>query len=424
MKGLIRASLGNPYAVAVAMLVLVMVGSFAVLRLPTDILPVYNSPAVQVLTFYGGMSATDVDKGISSRIERWTGQAAGTARQESRSIVGASVVRNYYRPGTDPNGALTQVSSLASAAAPYLPPGTLPPVILPFDPTGSTPVCIVALDSESRGEAELYDAGRFEVRNMAMAIRGAVAPVVYGGKNRAVIAYLNREQLQSRAMSPTDVMDGLERYNVFLPTGSARFGKGDYALQSNSMYDVIEDMRELPLKMGTGRPVVLGDVANPKDTSLMQTTIVRVNGRKQVYIPVYRQAGTSTLAVVDELRERLPDIQSKLTFPDIGLKLVMDQSVYVRNAIYSLAEEGILGAVLCSLVILVFLGDWKMTLIALITIPLAVLGAMLGLYSTGNTINVMTLAGLALAIGPLVDAAIIVLENTHRHLAHRLSPRQ
>ncbi len=419
MNAIIRASLNNPYAITVAILCVFMLGSFAVLQLPIDILPVYRAPAVQVLTFYGGMSATAIDKGITSRMERWTGQAAGMTRQESRSIVGASVVRNYFNPDTPLSEAMTQVSSLSSAAAPYLPPGTLPPVILPFDPTGSTPVCVIALDAEARGEAELYDAGRYEVRNMVMSIRGAVAPVVYGGKNRAIIAYLNREQLQSRGMSPVDVMDGLERYNVFLPTGSMKLGVRDYALESNSMYDVIDDMRELPLKMGTGRPVVLGDVANPKDTSLMQTTVVRVNGRKQVYIPVYRQPGTSTLSVVDELKEQLPGIQGRLTFPDIALKLVMDQSVYVRNAIHSLAEEGILGALLCSLVILLFLGDWRMTLIALVTIPIAVLAAMMGLYFTGQTINVMTLAGLALAIGPLVDAAIIVLENTHRHLGHQ-----
>jgi multidrug efflux pump subunit AcrB len=423
MNGLIRASLGNPYAVTVAVLTIVVLGSLTLLQVPKDILPVSRSPAVQVLTFYGGMSASNVEKDITSRMERWTGQAAGTQRQESRSIVGASIIRNYYRSDIDPNGALTQVNSLASAAIPNLPPGTLPPVILPFDPTGTTPVCLIALDSKTRDEAELYDTGRYEVRNMIMGSPGAVAPVVYGGRLRAVIAYLNREQLQARHMSPVDVMAALDRYNIFLPTGSAKFGNRDWALDSNSMYELVEGMRDIPLRTGAGRPVYLGDVATPKDSSLIQTNLVRVDGRRQVYIPVYRQVGSSTLNVVDNLKDSLPEMKAKLTLPDIDLKLVMDQSVYVRSSIESLVEEGVLGAVLCSLVILFFLGEWRMTLIAVLTIPISVLAAIIGLHYSSNTINVMTLAGLSLAIGPLVDSAIICLENTHRHLELGAKPR-
>src|SRR5262245_33280201 len=206
MNGLIRFSLNNPYAIVVAMLTAVLLGGLAVTDMPRDVLPVSKAPAVQVLTFYGGMSADNVEKDITARMERWTGQAAGTVRQESRSIVGASIIRNYYRQDVDPNGALTQVNSLASAAIPNLPPGTLPPVILPFDPTGTTPVCIIALDSKTQPESILYDTGRYEVRNMIMSVPGAVAPVVYGGKLRAIMAYLDRDKLQARGLSPLDVM--------------------------------------------------------------------------------------------------------------------------------------------------------------------------------------------------------------------------
>src|SRR5947209_9991333 len=202
MNGLIRFSLGNWHAVVVLVLTITVIGALALTLIPIDILPANKSPAVQVLTFYGGMPAANVENDITNRMERWTGQAAGTARQESRSITGASIVRNYYREDIDPNGALTQVNSLASAAIPNLPPGTLPPVILPFDPTGTTPVCLVALDSEKASESTLYDVGRYEVRNRIMASPGAVAPVVYGGKLRAVIAYLNRSRLQARGLSP------------------------------------------------------------------------------------------------------------------------------------------------------------------------------------------------------------------------------
>lgn len=416
MNGLIRFSLRNPYAITVLMLAIVIIGVLCLTLIPSDILPIYRSPAVQVLTFYNGMSATSVEKDITARMERWTGQAGGTARQESRSIVGASIIRNYYRDDVDPSSALTQVNSLATAAIPNLPPGTLPPVILPYDPTSATPVCLVALDSGSQDESTLYDTGRYQVRNMIMASPGANAPVVYGGRLRTVLAFLDREKLQARNLSPIDVMQALDKYNVFLPAGVARLGSSDYALDSNSMYDFIERMGDIPIKNDNGKIIFLRDVAVPKDASLMQTNIVRVNGRRQVYIPVYRQLGASTLSVVDNLRSSLPDMTARLTTPDVDLKLVMDQSIYVRRAIESLAEEGVLGAVLCSLVILLFLGEWRMTLIAVLTIPVAVLAAITSLYYTGQTINVMTLAGLALAIGPMVDSAIICLENTHRHL--------
>src|SRR5262245_45025603 len=435
MNGLIRFSLGNWRAVAVMVLTVVFLGSIMILPIPkdivpalkpipVDILPAFKSPAVQVLTFYGGMPATDIENDISNRMERWTGQAAGKVRQESRSIIGASIIRNYYSGDTDPNGALTEANSLASAAIPNLPPGTLPPVILKFDPTATTPVCLIALDSEKEPESILYDTGRYEVRNQVMGVPGANAPVVFGGRLRAVLAYMNRVEMQVRKLSPLDLIQALDRYNVFLSAGDAKFGKIDYALGSNSMYLRPEDMERIPIKTTEkGETIFLGQVAKLKDSSFIQTNIVRVNGRKQVYIPVYRQMGSSTLDVVERLKEKLPDIKKSLVHDDIDLKLVMDQSVYVRESIRSLIEEGVLGAILCSLVILIFLGEWRMTLIAVLTIPIAVLSAVIWLNVTGQTINVMTLAGLALAIGPLVDSAIICLENTHRHLGLGVKPK-
>ena len=424
MNGLIRASLANSRAVTVSVLAILFVGYSSATSIPIDILPIFKSPAVQVLTFYSGMPANSIEKDITNRMERWTGQAAGTARQESRSIVGASIIRNYYRDDIDPNGALTQVNSLASAAIPNLPPGTLPPVILPFDPTSTVPACLVALDSGGKEtEAIMYDVGRYEVRNLIMASPGAIAPVVYGGKLRAVLAYLDRALLQGRNLSPIDVMRALDDYNIFLPTGSAKFGDTDYAIDSNSMYELVEKMGDIPLRTEPGNATFLRDVATPLDTAFIQTNVVRVNGQRQVYIPVYRQLGSSTLDVVDNLKKSVPDMQSRLSRPDVKLSVVMDQSVYVRHSIVSLVEEGVLGAVLCSLVILVFLGEWRMTVIAVMTIPISVVAALIGLKYTGNTINVMTLAGLSLAIGPLVDSAIICLENTHRHLGLGASPQ-
>ncbi len=211
-------------------------------------------------------------------------------------------------------------------------------------------------------------------------------------------------------------MNATDNFNVFLPTGSVKLGDLDFAISSNSLLDQVEQMKDIPLRVESGNAAYLGDVAEPKDAAFIQSNVVRVNGRRQVYVPVYRQRGASTLAVVDTLKDSIPDMQARLTKPDVELKVVMDQSVYVRKSIAALVQEGLLGAVLCSLVILIFLGQWRMTLIAIITIPLSVLTAVGCLYVMGMTINVMTLAGLALAIGPLVDNAIICLENTHRHI--------
>src|ERR1700677_4540310 len=207
MKGLIRASLNNPHAIIVMSLAVALLGGLSLVRMPVDILPVFKSPAVQVLTFYSGMPAQGIEKDITNRIERFTGQATGMRKQEGRSLYGASIVRNYFQEDQDPSGALTQVNSLALAEVPAMPPGTLPPVVLPFDPTSTTPVALVTLDSKSQSESTLYDVARYEVRNFIMQQKGAVAPVVMGGKLRAVMVYLDETKMQARKMSPSDVMD-------------------------------------------------------------------------------------------------------------------------------------------------------------------------------------------------------------------------
>ena len=422
LRSLIRISLNSPSTVIVLAILITLMGVMSIGAIPIDILPVNRSPAVQVLTFYNGMPAEAVEKNITARLERQTGQASGRIRQESRSIAGASIVRNYFNGSVDPTSALTQVNSLATAAAKNMPRGTDPSVILPFDPTGTTPVCIVALDSKTQTESTLYDVGRYEVRNMIMGMKGANAPAVHGGKLRAIIAYLDRHAMAARGMSPLSVMEKLDDYNIQAPTGQATFGNTTVALDTNANIQSIDAIGKIPLTEG-GNPTFLSDVATPTDSSLTQTSLVRVDGRRQVYIPVYRQPGASTLSVVDNIANSLGQMKSRLTREGIDLKLVMDQSVYVRHAIKSLVEEGILGAVMCSLVILIFLGSARMMGIAVLVIPLSVLAAIAGLYVTGNTINVMTLAGLSLAIGPLVDLAVICLENTHRYLHEGMNPR-
>jgi multidrug efflux pump subunit AcrB len=416
---IVKAALKNPYAVAVLAFMIMVVGVVAVIHIPVDILPVFKAPAVQVMTYYAGMPTSSVEKTITNRIERWTNQATGCQLVESKSTLGVSVVRLYFRDDVDPNGALTQVNSLALGTLPTLPPNTLPPVVLPFDPTGTLPLGILTVTSKELGETQLKDLARIEVRNMLGGVPGVVAPAVFGGKDRTILVYVNPRELEARNLSPLDVVSALSRSNIMVTPGVAKFGGYEFQLDSNAMVNKIQELRDIPIRLKPGENVYLSDVGRVEDSHSIQTALVRINGRRQVYVPIYRQQGASSLTVIDGVRDAIPHMSEVLKSEghNVNLNLIMDQSVYVREAIKSLIHEGVIGALLVSLMILVFLGNGRMTLIASMSIPLAILCAIIGLYATGNTINAMTLGGLALAIGPLVDDAIVVLENTHRHHA-------
>jgi CzcA family heavy metal efflux pump len=420
--GIIKAALGNVYAVIVFALLIVTLGLVSVAALPVDILPAFNTPAVQILTFYAGMPASSVERTITNRIERWVNQAPGVRRMESRSLPGVSVVKSFFRDDIDPASALTLTNSLALGTLPTLPPNTLPPVVMPFDPTGTLPLGILTVTNPHADEARVKDIARIDVRNMLGAVPGSVAPATVGGQDRAVLVYLDPVKLASRGLSALDVVRALQEGNLMVTPGTAYFGDNQYLLDTNLMVKDVGELNDLPIRIGAGRHVYLRDVGHAEDTHLIQTSRVRINGKPQVYVPIYRQGGASTLAVTESLRSELPHIEANL--PDKGTKLdfVMDQSEYVRKSIHSLIEEGVVGAILVSVMILVFLGNARMTVIACLSLPLAVFGALIGLRVTGNTINVMTLAGLFLAIGPLVDDAIVVLENIHSHLGMGKSP--
>jgi multidrug efflux pump subunit AcrB len=305
-------------------------------------------------------------------------------------------------------------SQLAQGALPTLPPNTLPPVCLPFDPTGTIPLGVLTVSNPHLDEAKVKDVARIDVRNMLGAVKGCVAPVVVGGKDRTVLVYLRPADLQARHLSPLDVVAALRQGNLMISPGTAYFGPMQVLLDSNSMVRKVQDLNDFPIRSKPGDAVYLRDVGEATDSYAIQTSRVRIDGRDQVYVPVYRQQGASSLSVAEGVKDYIPYMESRLP-EGTRLDFVMDQSLYVKEAIHSLIEEGLMGAGLVSLMILLFLGNWRMTVIASVSIPLSVLGAIIGLHATGNTINAMTLGGLALAIGPLVDDAIVALENTHRN---------
>ncbi len=419
---LIKASVRNPYMVAALVFMIIVLGLVVIQRVPVDILPVFKAPAVQVLTYYPGMPATSIEKTITTRIERWVVQAPGAERLESKSVPGVSVIKAYFRDDVDPNGALTLSNSLALGTLPTLPPNTLPPVVLPFDPTGTLPLGLLTVSNNILDQAHVKDVARVDVRNMLGAVSGAVAPVVVGGKDRTIMIYLKPNEMEARGLDALDVIDALKHGNLMTTPGTLYLGKDQILLDSNAMAPDIDAFKKFPIATKQGQ-VFLEDIANVEDGASIQTSEVRINGQPEVYVPIYRQGGASSLAVSDEVQRQLPNMEEKLAriakttglAGKTTLTFVMDQAVYVREAIESLIHEGVIGALLVALMILIFLGNWRMTVIATISIPVSVLGAIIGIYVTGNTINVMTLGGLALAIGPLVDDAIVALENTHRN---------
>ncbi len=411
---LIRASIRNPYMVAAFVFAIAILGLFSALSIPVDVLPVFKAPAVQVLTYYPGMPASSVEKTITNRIERWVNQAPGARLVESRSVPGVSVVKIYFRDDINSNEALTLTNSLALGALPNLPPNTLPPVALPFDATGTLPVGILTVENPTLNDALQKDIARINVRNMLGAVPGCIAPIVVGGQDRTVLIYLDQNKLLARNLVSADVVSALRKGNLLATPGSAYFGLNQVLLDSNSMVENVDDLNMLPITFGPQAGVLLRDVGKAEDSSTIQTCRVRIDDKNEVFVPVYRQQGSSSLAVANGVRESIPFMEERL--PDATtLKLVMDQTVAIRSALVTLVEEGLLGAILISIMILFFLGNWRMTVIATLSIPLAILGAIFGLYITGNTINTMTLGGLALSIGPLVDDAIVELENNHRN---------
>lgn len=419
--GLVKTALKNPYLVIVMALAILVLGVSSFIRLPADLLPIFKTPAVQIITFYPGMPAVVMERDIMSRLERWTGQSVGIEHQEGKSMVGVSVVKNFFREDIDPNTAMSQVTSLAMSDLYYLPPGTIPPMVMPFDPTASIPLCLLSISSPTMSEKELYDVAYFELRNRLQSISGVIAPAVYGGVLRRILAYVDRDELEARGLSPMDVVNALKRSNLMIPTGNAKFGMLDYQINSNAMVTEVAELNDIPIKVEKGATVFLRDVASAQDSYQIQTNIVRVNGKRQVYIPIYRQPGANTIQIVNEVRESSGRILQRLQemdprAKDLRMDVVMDQSVSVKNSINQLKYAGIFGAILAAIVVWVFLSHIRLTMIILISLPLSLLAAFIGLYFSGNAINSMTLGGLALAVGVLVDQSIVVLDNTSRHL--------
>ena len=416
-----RFSIRNPYFVIVVCLVLSIIGVVSVARMPVDLFPEINLPEVVVATFYSGMPPEDIETDITNPLERFFTLAAGIDHMESRSMLGVSLIRVFFQPGTSADTDVTELSNLALADLKRLPPGTLPPVVLKFD-ASSQPVCLVTVKGNGLTETQLHDFAQFTIRNQIAVVKGAEIPPPFGGKYRQVMVYVDPYKLLSRNMSPMDVVDAVNQSNLILPAGDVKVGPFDYYVYSNSLVGNMKEMNDIPLKTSGNSWVSVKDVGEAKDASQIQYNIVRVDGQRSVYIPIMKQGGdTNTIQVVESVREltkHLYDLPKQ-----IKTDLLFDQSVFVKEAINTVLHEGLIGLVLTSIMILLFLGSVRATSAVLLSIPLSALASFVILYICGSTVNTMILAGLALAFSRVIDNSVISLENIYRHLEMGELPR-
>ena len=413
-------SIRNPYFIIVICLVLLVIGVTSIARMPVDLFPPINLPEVVVATFYSGMPPEDIETDITDPLERFFTLAAGVDHMESRSLLGVSIIRVYFQPGTSPDADVTELSNLALADLKRLPPGTLPPVVLKFD-ASSLPVALVTVKGEGLNETQLHDYAQFQIRNQIAVVPGAEIPGVFGGTYRQIMVYVDPYKLLSRQLSPMDVVGAVNDSNLILPAGDVKIGPFDYFVYSNSLVDNMEQLGQVPLKVKGRSWVTVSDVGKAEDAHQIQTNVVRIDGQKSVYIPVMKQGGdTNTIAVVDGLRKltrHLYDIPKQMS-----TSIVFDQSVYVKEAIHTVLHEGFLGLILTSLMILVFLGSFRATSAVLLSIPLSALAAFVILALMGGTVNTMILGGMALAFSRVIDNSVISLENIYRHLEMGAAP--
>ena len=409
-----RFSIRNPYFIIVCCLALLVIGVTSVARMPVDLFPPINLPEVVVATFYSGMPPQDIEIDMTNPLERFFTLASGIDHMESRSMLGVSIIKIYFQPGTNADADVTEISNLALADLKRLPPGTLPPVVLKFD-ASSLPVCLVTVKGQGLTETQLHDYAQFAIRNQIAVVKGAEIPPPFGGKYRQAMVYVDPYKLLSRQMTPMDVVKAVNESNLILPAGDVKMGPYDYYVYSNSLVNQVKDLNNIPIKTVGTSWVTVGDVGKAEDANQIQYNIVRVDGQKSCYIPIMKQGGdTNTIEVVNGVKEligHLFDIPKQM-IPSV----VFDQSTFVKEAIKTLLHEGLLGLLLTSLMILLFLGSLRATSAVFLSIPLSALATFVVLYMMGSTVNTMILGGLALAFSRVIDNSVISLENIYRHL--------
>ena len=421
--GLVKYALKFRVSFYVLSVVILFLGVGAIVSMPKDVFPSVNIPVVTIIWTYTGLTTPEMEKRVTTYSEySLSNNINGIKNIESQTMYGVSVIKVYFQPDVNLDLAIAQCVASVNWIRAVMPPGIQPPTVVRYY-ASSVPVIQLALSSDKLSEQELFDYGLYRVRQVLTQLPGATLPIPFGGKQRQIMVDLDQQALQSHGLTPMDVTNAVSAENVVVPSGLVKLGSTQYPVRLNSSPDAMEALSRIPIKIVNGTPVLLRDVAYVRDGFAVQQNIVRADGRRSVLQTILKNGNASTLSVVNLVKSMLPQIRAAAP-SDMKFTPLFDQSVFVSNAIFDVVREGAIAAALTGLTILMFLGSWRSTLIVLVSIPLAVLSSLALLAALGETINLMTLGGLALAIGVLVDDATVAIENTYRLFEEGRSFRQ
>jgi len=413
---IVKLALKRPYTFIVAAILILLGGLVSIKNTPVDIFPDINIPVISVIWTYSGMSAEEFEHRLTMYSEySLSANVKDVKSMESQTIDGVGVIRLFFHPGANVDSAMAQATAVSQAILRRMPPGVQPPIILRYT-AASVPIIQLSLTSKTLSESELYDYGIFRIRQALAVVQGTTLPAPYGGKVRQLMIDIDPFSLQAKGLSPRDVNDAINAQNLALPSGKAKVGDTDYRVLMNNTPELAESIGDIPIKMVNGKVVYVRDVAHVRDGSAVQQNIVRTEGARSVLVTILKNGAVSTLDIVQQIKNLVPTLQAAAP-PGMKIAELFDQSLFVRAAVDNVLEEGLIAACLTGLMILLFLGSWRSTLIVLISIPLSILSSIIMLSSLGLSLNIMTLGGLALAIGILVDDATVEIENIHRNIA-------
>jgi CzcA family heavy metal efflux pump len=420
---IVALALRRPYTFVVMALVIILLTPITILRTPTDIFPDIDIPVVSVVWFYAGMSPQDMADRIVANSERGiTTTVNDIEHMESQSVYGLGVIKVFFRPGTNLQGAIAQITAIGQTSVRQLPPGTTPPLIISYS-ASTTPIIQLGLSSKTLPEQQLFDLGQNFLRNFLATVPGAATPYPYGGKLRQIQVDLDLPKLQSYGLSPNDIVNAVNAQNLILPTGTIKMGPLEYNVEMNGTPQTIAELNDLPVKTVNGSTLYMRDVAHIRDGFAPQTNIVRQDGNRGALMSIYKNGSASTLQIVAGVKNIVTQAAQSLP-PELKITALFDQSLFVRASIQGVLREGLIAAALTAVMILIFLGDWRPTIVISISIPLSIFVSIIVLGAIGQTINIMTLGGLALAVGILVDDATVEIENIERNLAMGKEMRQ
>jgi multidrug efflux pump subunit AcrB len=415
MMWIVRLALRRPYTFAVFAFLILLLGAFSIRSMPTDIFPDIDIPVVTVVWQYSGLSAQEMSTRIVFNSERgMTTTVNDIEHIESQSLNGIAIIKIFFQPHVNIGSAVAQVTSISQVQLRSLPPGTTPPFIIQYN-ASSVPVLQLGLSGKGLDEQRLNDLGQNQIRTQLATIEGAQTPFPYGGKQRQIQVDLDLHALQAKGLSPVDVVNAINAQNLIAPSGTMKIDRFEYAVETNSAPSVIDELNNLPIRTANGALIYIRDVAHVRDGFPPQTNIVRVNGKRAILMSVLKTGSSSTLDIIAGVQTVLANIKDQLP-PELQINALSDQSIFVRSAIDGVIREALIAACLTAIMILVFLGSFRSTVIIAVSIPLSILCSLIMLYVLKETINIMTLGGLALAVGILVDDATVEIENINRNL--------